>query len=198
MKANLRRFTLWSIPAGVLLVAGIIAHPVLSAPKNACLIGTDECYTSPQELVAAQRKKQRREREAASALPFDYRDLVQALLIDYLKPPADGSAASKTKLFVNVFDRPLDADSIQVLAQRGIKVSPDADRPPPAQPNRRSTSTACFDVTISSIKKLNSDGRYQVSFGFYCGPLCAGGFEYELQQAGKTWTVVERRSLWVS
>ena len=152
-------------------------------------------YSSMDELnreIAAEMASQRR---YAEHLPFDYRDLMHALLVEYLQP--SGFADVENRYFVSVFGNDIDTALTAKLHESGIDVWPSSAWTSTVDRNEQGHVVSRIKVDINSMRQFGWV-TYKIGIGYYCGGLCAGGQTYTLRWDGRAWRIVDRKVHWVS
>ena len=144
------------------------------------------------KLLAAEDARVRR---IAEALPFDYRDIVHALLVDYLRPSSVPNV--EYRYFVRVFGRDVDVPLAARLHWSGVDVLPASEWTLKESHEANGHHISHVRVEVSDIDKIDRD-TYAIAIGYYCGPLCAAGSTYTLRRDGNGWHVVDRQQHWVS
>ena len=153
-----------------------------------------DCKTQAEldQLMAAEFARQRR---YAESLPFDYRDIVHALLVDYLRPPP--VADVEAHYFVEVFGDNVDAPLAARLHGSGFDVLPASQWTPPDGREANGHHVWRVKIVVGEIKQVDRD-TYAIGIAYYCGPLCAAGSTYTLRTDGNGWHVVDRQQHWIS
>lgn len=152
-------------------------------------------YASPVEFNRAMAAEDARQRRLAEGLPFDYHDLLHALLIEYLHSSSFPDVDNQ--YFVSVFGSDIDHALTTRLHASGIDVQPSsawtiAD---PQPVDGRHVSR--IKVEVSYIKQVGPE-TFGVGIGYYCGGLCAAGQMYTLRKDGDHWRVVDRQTHWIA
>ena len=179
---------------GVLMVVTGCSHaeePLLCmvTPNN-----TNECKTAAA-WEAEDAAKFSKQREYAESLPFDYRDLLQALVVEYI-----GSArlpGNEQQYFVSVFGKDIDGALVGKLYRSGIKVHPGSAWTLTDERAELAGEAMRVRLHLGEIKQLAPD-TFSVRVGYYCGPRCAGSSEYRLQKNGAGWRILDQRMDWVA
>lgn len=155
---------------------------------------TNECKTAAA-WEAEQAAEFEKQRQYAESLPFDYRDLLHALMVEYI-----GSARlpGKTqRYFVQVFGKDIDGALVGKLYKSGIKVLPGSAWTLTDERAEQAGEAMRVKLNLGEIKQLAPD-TFSVRLGYYCGPRCAGSSEYRLQKDGAGWRILEQRMDWVA
>jgi hypothetical protein len=126
------------------------------------------------------------------ALPSDYRDLVHALLLDFLQQ--SGFRGAEHRYFVNVFGSDIDAALVAKLHESGVDVLPGSAWRQPKQIERHGP---LIKIDVRDIKKVDDD-TYTVGIGYYCGSLCASASTYTMHRDGTSWRVIDRQMRWIA
>jgi hypothetical protein len=173
------------------VVLGIAAYCSRADDVIACKADNPKDCKSAAEWereAAAEFAKQRR---YAEALPFDYRDLVHSLLVEYIR--SSDLPGADHQYFVSVLGSDIDAALTAKLHASGINVLPLSAWSP--QENDRSSSRV--KINVGEITQVAPD-TFTIRIGYYCGPRCAASEECKLQKDGDGWRVVDRRLDWIA
>lgn len=136
-----------------------------------------------------------KQRRYAESLPFDYRDLVHALLVDYLH--SSSLPGTEQRYFVSVFGGDVDTSLTARMHESGFDVLPASAWTPPDDRNKNSRRISRIKIQVSDIKQV-ADDSYTVAIGYYCGPRCASSSTYKLQKDGSSWRVIDRQMNWIA
>jgi len=163
-----------------------------------CDLGGENCktYASPAELDRAIAEENPTQRRLAERLPFDYRDLLHALLVEYLDPMSLRGPPQDS--YIGVFGSDVDAALASKLRQSGAHVFPASAWTLYSEVQTTGDSEAVrVKVDIHRIKQTGPD-TFSVGISYYCGGLCAGGQTYTLRKSGDQWRIVARQTHWNS
>ena len=136
-----------------------------------------------------------KQRRYAESLPFDYRDLVHALLVDYLH--SNSSPGAEQRYFVSVFGGDIDASLTAKMHESGFDIRPASAWTPPDDRNKNSRHISRVKIDVGGIEKV-ADDTYTIGIGYYCGPRCASSSTYTLQKDGNGWRVIDRQMRWIA
>ncbi|HEY7641685.1 MAG TPA: hypothetical protein VH814_18285 [Steroidobacteraceae bacterium] len=174
------------------LAAGCSRHGEFTVCDSRFSCKTYPSKAAMQEAFAAEEAADaEKQRRYAHALPFDYRDLVHVLLVDYLRP--SGIPDVNYRNFVGVFGSDIDVPLTAKLHESKIEVLPASawtlgDMPSPGYGRPIDVH---FRVDVYDLKQIEAR-TYTVWVGYYCGSLCSGSVMYTLRQSGKTWRIIAR------
>jgi len=129
------------------------------------------------------------------SLPFDYRDLVHVLLVDYLH--SNTLPGAEQRYFVSVFGSDIDAALTARMRESGFDIRPASAWTPPDERNKNSRHISRVKIDVGDIKQV-ADDTYTVGIGYYCGPRCASSSTYKLQKDGNGWRVIDRQMRWIA
>jgi hypothetical protein len=152
-------------------------------------------YAFPVELNRAIAVENARQRRLAEGLPFDYRDLLHALLIEYLDPMSLHGPHQHS--YVGVFGSDIDAVLTAKLRESGAHVWPASAWTLYGVRVTRGREAVRMKVDVHGIKQVGPD-TFSVEISYYCGGVCAGGQTYTLQKSGDQWRIVNRQVHWNS
>jgi hypothetical protein len=136
-----------------------------------------------------------KQRRYAESLPFDYRDLVHALLLDYLH--SSSLPGAEQRYFVSVFGSDIDTSLTARMHESGFDILPVSAWTPPEDRNKNSRHISRIKIDVSDIEQV-ADDTYTVAIGYYCGPRCAGSSTYKLHKDGNGWRVIDRQMRWIA
>jgi len=184
---------------GALCIAVLALAPGCSRGKDTvlCMVtpkSSNECKTAA-EWEAEQAAEFAKQQQYAESLPFDYRDLLQAFLVEYI-----GSArlpGNEQRYFVNVFGKDIDGALVGKLYKSGIKVLPGSAWTLTDERAEQAGEAMRVKLQLGELKQVAPD-QFTVRIGYYCGPRCAGSSEYRLQRDGTTWRILDQRMDWVA
>jgi hypothetical protein len=156
--------------------------------------GQTDCKTAAElnKEIAAEDAKQRR---AAEALPFDYRDIVHALLVNYL--PRSPFPDVEYRYYVFVFGGDVDVPLAARLHWSGFDVLPGSQWTLTDSRRENGYHISRIRIDVYDIEKVDRD-TYTIGIGYYCGDLCASDSTYTLHRDGNGWHVVDRQMHWIS
>jgi hypothetical protein len=162
------------------------------------LLAIAACDARSAEVTAAQvneeiAKANAADKRYAESLPFDYRDLVRDLLVEYLHSlslPGKGH-----QYFVGVFGGDVDAALTAKLHASGIEVRPASAWSFPDGKQVRSSPNV--RITVGEMRQLTPD-TFTIRIGYYCGTLCAGSETCKLQKDGERWRIIDRQQDWIA
>lgn len=150
---------------------------------------------SATELNAQMAAESAKQRRYAEALPFDYRDLVHALLVEYIhSTPLPGT---EHQYFLSVFDSDVDSALAAKMQASSINVLPASAWDPNVDPPEHHGSGSRVRISIGEIKQVEPD-TFSVRIGYYCGGLCAASQEYILKKDDSGWRIVDRKLDWIA
>jgi hypothetical protein len=161
-----------------------------------CDFGGNNCrtYASPVELDRVMAAEMARQRTLAEGLPFDYRDMLHALLIDYLQSPR---LHPDEQYFVSILGRDIDTKLTGTLHEAGIEVRPASALISDDGRSKEGRVVPRVQVDVSFIKQVEPD-TFVVGIGYYCGGSCAASQNYTLRRRGEKWLIVDRKTHWIA
>jgi hypothetical protein len=136
-----------------------------------------------------------KQRSYAESLPFDYRDLLHAVVVDYLH--SNSLPGAEQRYFVSVFGSDIDAALTARMHESGFDIRPASAWTPPDDRNKNSRHIPRLKIDVGDIKQV-ADDTYTVAIGYYCGPRCASSSTYKLQKDGNGWRVIDRQMRWIA
>jgi hypothetical protein len=153
-----------------------------------------DCTTAAalNEEIARANTQARRD---AEALPFDYRDLVQALVVEYIR--SHSFPGKDHKYFVAVFGSDADAALIAKLHESGVEVRPASAWTLPGGLEAPARSSPNIKIEVGAIRQVAPD-TFRVRIGYSCGRLCAASEEYKLRKDGDRWRIIDRQLEWIA
>ena len=180
---------LGAIGAAVLAIA---AGSARSADVVVCNADDPKDCTTASALHAEIEKADAEDRRYAESLPFDYRDLVRDLLVQYI---AVLSFPKDHEYFVRVFGSDADAALIAKLHASGIDVRPASAWSFPG--GQQVGSSPRVRIGVGTIKQVATD-TFSIRIGYYCGTRCAASEACKLQKDGNGWRIVDRQQAWIA
>jgi hypothetical protein len=137
-------------------------------------------------------------RSRAMSLPVDYRDIAFVVLKDIL--PESEFVNLRYRNFVSLFGSDLEVSLKERLRADGIDTLPGSAFVIGLEKRASEEGEILYqnmDVGISSIEAVGDD-TYRVRHDYYCGILCAGGFESYVKFEAGMWQIIRTRALWYS
>lgn len=182
---------------GALCVVMLAIAPGWSHSEEALLCRVDnpkDCKTAAEweRKQAAEFANQRR---YAEALPFDYRDLVHALLVEYIR--STSLPGADHQYFVTVFGGDVDAALTAKLQASGLEVLPGSAWNPNEGPPQSDRSGSRVKLHVAELEQVAAD-TFTIRIGYYCGPRCAASEQCKLQKNGSSWRIVSRQQDWIA
>jgi hypothetical protein len=180
---------------GALCVAALAIAANSLAAEDVVVCKADDpkdCTTAAalNEQIARANAQYKRD---AAALPFDYRDLVHALLVEYIR--SHSFPGPDHEYFLGVFGDDADAALVAQLHESGIDVRPASAWTFPG--GQQVKASPRIRITVGAIKQVAPD-TFSIRIGYYCGTLCAASENYKLQKDGNGWRVVDRQQDWIA
>lgn len=182
---------------GALCVVLLAIAPGCSRSEEALICKADDpkdCK-SAAEWERAEADEFAKQRRYAEALPFDYRDLVHALLVEYIR--STSLPGADHHYFVSVFGSDVDATLTAKLHAAGIDVLPASAWNPNDDPPLPDRSGSRVKINVGEIKQVAPDA-FSIRIGYYCGPRCAASEQCKLQKAADGWRIVDRQMDWIA
>jgi hypothetical protein len=168
------------------VVLAITAGSARSADVMVCKPDNPKDCTTAAALYEESVRANARDKRFADALPFDYRDLVHALLVDFIR--SHSFPGTGHEHFVGVFGSDADAALVAKVHESGIDIRPLSAWTPPGLVRH----SPRIRIGVGAIEQVAPD-TVSIKIGYYCGTLCAGREEYKLQKDGKRWRIVDRQ-----
>jgi hypothetical protein len=142
-----------------------------------------------------------RKKAVAQRFAHDYRVIVAVTLKEYLQTNESEFENVRDQYFVSVFGDDVDEVTRTMLRAYGIETElgsryVESERTEEFRDNEGHWLMNT-KVGVSDIESLGNDS-YRVTFGYSCGMLCAGSFEYVLRKDTESWVFVSKRALWFS
>ncbi|HEY7641683.1 MAG TPA: hypothetical protein VH814_18275 [Steroidobacteraceae bacterium] len=175
----------FALPAGSSCAEDVIACKV-DDPTN--------CKRA-SEWAAEAAAKDAEDRKFAAALPFDYRDLVAALVVEFIR--TSSFPGKDHQYFVGVFGEDLDSALAAKLHASGINALPASARKVPGENEHPVHASPLISIGVGDIKQIDAD-TFTIRLGYHCGSLCAGSTQYTMRRVDGEWRVVDRQQDWVA
>jgi hypothetical protein len=162
----------------------------------------DDCAAkgSASEDIAKVKAAAKAGEEAKLHPPADIEDLWLTVLLKMAPstPASPGGYGSTWYVSVNTGgDKPVDmpATAIAKTQISGVTIRPASAAPDTTASNK--TVQGDYHISIG-IPQKRSDGNYDVTYGYYCGTLCAGSMTSVVSHDQWGWHIISSRTNWVS
>jgi hypothetical protein len=160
-----------------------------------------ECARRDDAVLALQAARDKRRGLADAALnpPPDLQGVMVAV-IRHQRSAGGYLAGTQMPLYVSLQvpggGRPIDlsADAIRSLGDTGLQLRAGSAWKAPASGALEHTGMTMGVGTPT----LRADGDYDITFGFWCGPLCASSHRAVLRHGASGWRVISSQMDWIS
>ncbi|QNK01459.1 hypothetical protein [Dyella telluris] len=161
-----------------------------SLPGVACVAKADI-----RQQVAEARARADAELMAKTHPAPDLQGMAEALIRYQFDPQRTGAGASTRASYFVLLQSPdssrgtdLAPEVVARLKRDGIETLPGSSWKPPEDP-QHPVSPLQMQYSIG-LPVRRADGNYDVSFGYYCGSLCAGSYKAVMKHDATGWHVV--------
>lgn len=162
----------------------------------------DDCAAkgSASDEIAKAKAVAKAGEEATLHPPPDLEDLWLTVLLKMAPSTTPSPGSYGTTWYVSVSmggDKPVDMPATAIAKAKipGIKILPASAVP--STPAGNSTAQGDYHISIG-IPLKRPDGNYDVTYGWYCGVLCASSVTALVSHDKWGWHIVSSRTNWVS
>ncbi|AIF48243.1 hypothetical protein [Dyella japonica] len=191
----------WTVPVSAAEGQGVVKNFIATINEStglACLrlppgAGCVVTIDIHQQVIDAKARTEAELMAQTHPAP-DLQQMAEVLIRYQLDPKRSGASASGAQaLYYVTLQSPDNAKGVDLspevvtrLRRDGIETHPGSEWVPPG---RAATSSLAMHYSIG-LPVRRPDGRYDVSFGYYCGTLCAGWFTAVMTYDAAGWHVV--------